>query len=111
MLKYLIVMSHALVELQSHVCLNYSHTTPFGQIKEVILNFMTATSTLKHKSLGPMPMDVDAISKGRGKGKGKGKGKARSKSQGVEGHTSSTTSGQSYSDKTGTSGTSQIVCH
>ena len=69
-------MSHAPLELQSHVCLNYSHTTPFNQIKDVILNFMTASATLKHNSQGPMPMDIDALRKSRGRGKGKGKGKS-----------------------------------
>ena len=43
LLKYLIVMNHAPLELQSHVCLTYSHTTPFCQIREVILNYMQAS--------------------------------------------------------------------
>ena len=79
LLKYLIVMNHAPLGLQSHACLTYPHTTPFCQIREVILNYTQASNALRQNSQGLSPMEVDASRKGKSKGRGKGKFKGKTR--------------------------------
>ena len=72
-------MNNAPHELQSHVCLNFSHKTPYDKVREAVMSYMQASTALRANYQGAMPMGVDAISKGKGKGTGKSKGKAQGK--------------------------------
>ena len=47
LLKYLIIMNNAPMELQSHICLSYNHRTAYNVIKDAAMNYMTAWSALR----------------------------------------------------------------
>ena len=98
--KYLVLMSNAPYELQSHVCLNFSHKTPYDKVREAVMNYMQASTALRANYQGAMPMDVDAIGKGKGKGQGKSNGKSKGKGK-EEG---------SAQDRSGGSGQTQVTC-
>ena len=66
LLKYLIIMNNAPMELQSHICLTYNHRTAYNTIKDAVMSYMAAWSAPRVNQQGPTPMDIGAINKGKG---------------------------------------------
>ena len=61
LLRYLIIMEAAPRDLQSHICLNHSHTTPYQRIRDAVLQYMIAKTAISGVS-GSQAMDIDEIS-------------------------------------------------
>ena len=75
LIKYLIVMKDAPFDVHSHICLTYSHLTPYSRVREAVSQYITSSNVIKASNQGPCGMDVDVIGKGKSRGKGKGRSK------------------------------------